>query len=60
MSNIGKLVQIIGPVVDVDFSATGKLPAIYNAVEINYEVNGKATRLVCSSTSGTAGCARLP
>lgn len=47
MSNIGKLVQIIGPVVDVDFSATGKLPAIYNAVEINYEVNGKATRLVC-------------
>jgi F-type H+-transporting ATPase subunit beta len=47
MSNIGKIVQIIGPVVDVDFSATGTLPAIYNAVEINYEVNGKPTRLVC-------------
>jgi F-type H+/Na+-transporting ATPase subunit beta len=26
MSNIGKIVQVIGPVVDVDFSATGKLP----------------------------------
>ena len=47
MSNIGKIVQIIGPVVDVDFSATGKLPAIYNALEINYDVNGKSTRLVC-------------
>ena len=47
MSNIGKIVQVIGPVVDVDFSATGKLPAIYNALEINYDLNGKATRLVC-------------
>jgi len=47
MSNLGKIVQIIGPVVDVDFSATGKLPAIYNALEINFEVNGKATRLIC-------------
>ena len=27
MSNIGKIVQIIGPVVDVDFSASGQLPA---------------------------------
>jgi F-type H+-transporting ATPase subunit beta len=47
MSNIGKIVQIIGPVVDVDFSASGNLPAIYNALEINYEVGGKATRLIC-------------
>ncbi|MGI8604048.1 MAG: F0F1 ATP synthase subunit beta [Verrucomicrobiales bacterium] len=47
MSNIGKIVQIIGPVVDVDFSNTGKLPDIYNALEINYELYGKPTRLVC-------------
>jgi len=47
MSNIGKIVQVIGPVVDVDFSATGQLPAIYNALEINYDLNGKSTRLVC-------------
>jgi F-type H+-transporting ATPase subunit beta len=47
MSNIGKIVQVIGPVVDVDFSATGKLPAIYNALEINYDLNGKTSRLVC-------------
>ena len=47
MSNIGKIVQVIGPVVDVDFSATGTLPAIYNALEISYDLSGKATRLVC-------------
>jgi F-type H+-transporting ATPase subunit beta len=47
MSNIGKIVQVIGPVVDVDFSASGKLPAIYNALEIKFEQGGKATRLVC-------------
>ncbi len=47
MSNIGKIVQVIGPVVDVDFSASGKLPEIYNALEINFDASGKATRLVC-------------
>jgi F-type H+-transporting ATPase subunit beta len=47
MSNIGKIVQVIGPVVDVDFSATGKLPEIYNALEISYELGGKSSRLVC-------------
>ncbi len=51
MSNIGKIVQVIGPVVDVDFSATGKLPEIYNALEINYDMFGKATRLVCEVQS---------
>ena len=47
MSNIGKIVQVIGPVVDVDFSATGNLPAIYNALEIQVELGGKTSRLVC-------------
>ena len=47
MSNIGKIVQIIGPVLDVDFSASGNLPAIYNALEINYEVGGKPNKLIC-------------
>ncbi len=32
MSNVGKIKQIIGPVVDVEF--TGELPAIYNALEV--------------------------
>ncbi|CAN5909294.1 F0F1 ATP synthase subunit beta [soil metagenome] len=47
MSNIGKIVQVIGPVVDVDFSSSTSLPSIYNAVEINYDLLGKSTRLVC-------------
>src|SRR6186997_1674017 len=51
MSNIGKIVQVIGPVVDVDFSAAGKLPEIYNALEINYDMLGKPTRLTCEVQS---------
>jgi F-type H+-transporting ATPase subunit beta len=47
MSNIGNIVQVIGPVVDVDFSATGKLPEIYNAIEITFDLGGKSNRLVC-------------
>ncbi|MEO8350512.1 MAG: F0F1 ATP synthase subunit beta, partial [Chthoniobacteraceae bacterium] len=46
MSNTGTIVQVIGPVVDVDFSEAGKLPAIYEALEINYDVNGVKTRLI--------------
>jgi len=33
--NAGKIVQVIGPVVDIEFSP-GKLPAIYNAVHIGH------------------------
>ncbi len=47
MSNIGKIVQVIGPVVDVDFSASGELPAIYNALEIHFEQGGKPVRCTC-------------
>ena len=31
--NVGKIVQIIGPVIDVEFEA-GHLPAIYNALRV--------------------------
>ncbi|MCX6579041.1 MAG: F0F1 ATP synthase subunit beta [Candidatus Aminicenantes bacterium] len=34
--NKGKVVEVIGPVVDIEFSE-GKLPTIYNAIEINSE-----------------------
>ena len=44
--NQGNIVQIIGPVVDVDFSATGILPKIYEALEINFNANGVDTKLV--------------
>jgi F-type H+-transporting ATPase subunit beta len=45
MSNEGKIVQVIGPVIDADFSESGQLPAIYNALTVNYELNGQPTKL---------------
>ena len=45
--NKGKIVQIIGPVVDIDFSG-GKLPSILNAIRIpRVTVEGKEEDLVC-------------
>src|SRR5205085_7842625 len=43
--NKGNIVQVIGPVVDVEFGGGAKLPRIYNALEIEYEVNGNPTKL---------------
>ena len=40
MSNTGTIAQVIGPVVDVDFSASNLLPKIYEALEIQFNVNG--------------------
>ncbi len=37
--NTGKIVQVIGPVVDVEF--TEKLPEIYNALTIEYDMPGE-------------------
>jgi F-type H+-transporting ATPase subunit beta len=37
--NKGKIVQIIGPVVDVEFA--GQLPAIYNALTVEFDVPGQ-------------------
>ena len=44
-TNTGTIVQVIGPVVDVDFSESGKLPKIYEALEISYDVNGVPTKV---------------
>src|SRR5213076_1059360 len=41
--NKGKIVQVIGPVVDVEF--TGKLPAIYNALTVDFTVGSQQTKL---------------
>ena len=43
--NTGKIVQIIGAVVDVDFSQA-QMPAIYNALSVRYEVDGEPRVLV--------------
>jgi F-type H+-transporting ATPase subunit beta len=61
-TNLGTIVQVIGPVVDVDFSSTGILPKLYEALVINFDVNGTATKLTLesSSTSATSGSAPSP
>ena len=46
MSNTGTIAQVIGPVVDVDFSASNLLPKIYEALEIKFNVNSVDTTLV--------------
>ena len=50
--NIGKIAQIIGPVVDVKFdSSTGSLPNIFDALEITRE-NGNKVILECQQHIG--------
>ena len=44
IANVGKIVQVIGPVVDVEFS-DGHLPELYNALTVDYTVNGKPAQL---------------
>ena len=41
--NIGKIVQVVGPVVDVEFTDT--LPGIYHALTVDYTVQGQPIRL---------------
>ena len=44
MSTLGKVIQVIGPVVDIEFPPE-QLPAIYNAITIEGESNGVKIRL---------------
>src|ERR1043166_2960677 len=43
--NKGNIVQVTGPEGDVEFKSTAELPRIYNALELEYEVNGNPTKL---------------
>ncbi|HEY0257466.1 MAG TPA: F0F1 ATP synthase subunit beta, partial [Candidatus Methylacidiphilales bacterium] len=43
-ANVGKIVQVIGPVVDVEFS-DGHLPELYNALTVDFTVYDKPVRL---------------
>ena len=40
----GKIVQVVGPVVDVEF--TGSLPGIYNALSVEYKVQDQPVKLI--------------
>jgi len=45
VKNIGKITQIIGPVLDIEFEP-GNLPAIFNAIRIEGETSGKKFSLI--------------
>ena len=45
MSNQGTIVQVIGAVVDVDYSKASKLPEINNALEVQFQPAGVDTTL---------------
>ena len=45
-SNTGTIVQVIGPVVDVEFSGDAQMPPLLTALEVNYEIEGKKTSVV--------------
>ncbi len=68
MPNLGKVKQIIGPVVDVEFSGENRLPEIYNALELK-RPNGEVLvlevqqhlgedRVRCVAMDGTEGLVR--
>jgi F-type H+-transporting ATPase subunit beta len=42
--NVGRVVQVIGPTIDVEFD-TGKIPEIYSAITIDEKVDGIAIKL---------------
>lgn len=42
--NTGTIVQIIGPVVDADFSENDVMPSIYDALEVDFELEGKVAK----------------
>ena len=41
----GTVIQVIGPVIDADFSESGDLPKIYDALQIDFDVMGKPVKL---------------
>ena len=51
--NIGKIVKIIGPVVDIEFG--GKLPEIYNALTVTHSTSSGQARTVVLETEQHVG-----
>ena len=54
MANVGKIKQIIGPVVDVSFEEGGVLPSILNALEVTHD-NGTKVVLEVQQHLGEDG-----
>jgi hypothetical protein len=57
--NTGKIVQVVGPVVDVEFPDA--LPGIYNALTVDYKVQNQPVKLTLEVQQHfvITGCGRL-
>ena len=44
--NQGTIIQVIGPVIDADFSEAPELPKIFEALEVDFELDGAKKKLV--------------
>lgn len=42
---VGKVIQVLGPVIDVEFE--GAMPGINEAIEVEYTVEGESKKLIC-------------
>jgi len=51
--NKGKVVQVVGPVVDVEFP--GEVPTIYNALTVEHTVDGQPVKLTLESAAAPRG-----
>ncbi len=54
MSNIGKIIQIVGPIIDIKFSPE-HIPEIRNAIEIKHSLNGVERTVICEVAMQTEG-----
>src|SRR3990167_1534107 len=46
MSNAGKIIQVIGPVVDVEFADGNELPKVYDALEVKINPSADGAKLI--------------
>ena len=56
-SKIGKVIEVIGPVLDVEFEE-GHLPTILNALRVTWEVDGVKRRLTAEVALATVSAHR--
>ena len=59
MNNTGILVQIIGAVVDADFSQAETLPALLNALEVAGKKIGDVRVVVNGAGAAAVSCSRM-
>src|SRR3989338_9226493 len=55
MSNAGKIIQVIGPVVDVEFADGSELPKVYDALEVKITPSVDGAKLIVETHQHLGG-----